>query len=64
MCYAPPIVYYFMHAWLQDYAYRIQISWRMFAMAWLSALLIAFLTISFHAIKSAMVNPVKSLRTE
>ncbi len=64
MAIASPIVYYFMHQWLQDYAYRIQISWWMFAMAWLSALLIAFLTISFHAIKSAMANPVKSLRME
>ncbi len=61
---ASPIVYYFMHSWLQDYAYRIQITWWMFGMAWLSALLIAFLTISFQAIKSAMANPVKSLRTE
>ncbi len=61
---ASPIVYYFMHSWLQDYAYRIQITWWMFAMAWFSALFIAFLTISIQTIKSAMANPVKSLRTE
>ncbi len=64
MLIASPIVYYFMHLWLQEYAYRIQISWWMFAMAWLSALLIAFLTISFQAIKSAIANPVKCLRME
>jgi putative ABC transport system permease protein len=64
MLIASPVVYYFMHLWLQDYAYRIQISWWMFAMAWLSALVIAFLTISFQAIKSGLANPVNSLRTE
>jgi len=64
MLIASPVVYYFMHLWLQDYAYRIQISRWMFAMAWLSALVIAFLTISFQAIKSGLANPVNSLRTE
>ncbi len=64
MLIASPIVYYFMHVWLQDYAYSIQITWWMFAMAWLSALLISFLTISFQAIKSALANPILSLRTE
>jgi len=61
---ASPIVYYFMNLWLQNYAYRIQISWWMLAMAWLSALFIALLTISFQAIKSALANPILSLRTE
>ena len=64
MLIASPIVYYFMNLWLQDYAYRIQISWWMFVTAWLSALFIASLTISFQAIKSALANPILSLRTE
>ncbi|HEV3251200.1 MAG TPA: FtsX-like permease family protein, partial [Puia sp.] len=64
MLIASPIVYYFMNLWLRDYAYRIQISWWMFVMAWLSALSIAFLTISFQAMKAARANPILSLRTE
>jgi putative ABC transport system permease protein len=64
MLISSPVVYYFMHLWLQDYAYRIQITWWMFAIAWLSALFIAFITISFLAIKSALANPVTSLRSE
>jgi putative ABC transport system permease protein len=59
-----PIGAWLMHKWLEDFAYRIQISWWMFAVAGLAALLITFLTISYQAIKAALNNPVKSLRTE
>ncbi|MBN9381303.1 MAG: FtsX-like permease family protein [Chitinophagaceae bacterium] len=61
---AAPIAWYYMHQWLQDYVYRITISWRIFAAGGLAAIFIALATISFHAIRSAMANPVKSLRTE
>ena len=59
-----PFAWWFMHNWLQDYAYRTQISWWVFAIAAALALLIAVFTISFQAIKAALANPVKSLRTE
>jgi putative ABC transport system permease protein len=61
---ASPAGWYFMDRWLQDFAYRSSISWWVFPVAGLFALLIAGLTISFQAIKAAMANPVKSLRTE
>jgi putative ABC transport system permease protein len=61
---ASPIAYYVMHKWLQDFAYRINIEWWVFAIAGFMALLIALLTVSFQAIKAAVANPVKSLRTE
>jgi putative ABC transport system permease protein len=53
-----------MSKWLDDYAYRIEISWWMFVVAGLVALFIALFTVSFQAIKAALANPVKSLRTE
>lgn len=59
-----PIAWWAMHTWLQDFAYRINISWWVFAAAGIIAMLIALLTISFQAIKAALSNPVKSLRTE
>src|SRR6478736_6801183 len=61
---ATPIAWYYMHQWLQDYAYRIDISWWLFAAGGLAAIIIALATISFQAIKAAVANPVKSLRTE
>ena len=61
---ASPLAWYFMHEWLQDFAYRINISWWIFVAAGITALLIALITISFKAIKAAIANPVKSLRTE
>jgi putative ABC transport system permease protein len=61
---ASPIAFYAMSKWLQDFAFRIEIEWWMFAVAGLSAALIAFLTISFQAVKAAIANPVKSLRAE
>ena len=61
---ASPLAWYFMHEWLQDFAYRINISCWIFVAAGITALLIALITISFKAIKAAIANPVKSLRTE
>ena len=59
-----PVAWWSMHTWLQDYSYRIQIQWWVFALAGILCILIAVLTVSFQAIKAAMANPVKSLRTE
>jgi len=59
-----PIAYYAMNSWLQDFAYRIAISWWIFALAGISALVIALLTVSFQAVKAAVANPGKSLHTE
>jgi putative ABC transport system permease protein len=61
---ASPIAWIAMHKWLQDFAYRIDLGWWIFALAGAMALLIALLTVSFHAVRSAMANPAKSLRTE
>jgi putative ABC transport system permease protein len=61
---ATPIAWYFMHQWLQDYPYRIQMSWWIFLIGGLASICIALATVSFQAIKAAMANPVKSLRTE
>jgi putative ABC transport system permease protein len=61
---ASPLAWYFMYRWLLDFAYRTPISWWIFAVAGLSAIAIAFATVSFQAIKAAMANPVKSLRSE
>ncbi len=59
-----PVAWWLMHNWLQSYEYRISIAWYVFAISALLALLIAFFTVSFQAIKAAIANPVKSLRTE
>ena len=59
-----PFAWYFMNQWLQDFAYRINISWWVFIIAGIIAASIALLTVSFQAIKAAIANPVKSLRTE
>jgi len=61
---AIPVIYHFMGRWLQNYEYRMEISWWIFGLAIAGALLITLLTVSFQAIKAASVNPVKSLRTE
>ncbi|HVX52806.1 MAG TPA: ABC transporter permease, partial [Chitinophagaceae bacterium] len=61
---ASPVAYYIMHQWLQDFAYRINIEWWVFAIAGMLAVFIALATISYQAIKAAVTNPVKSLRTE
>ncbi len=59
-----PIAWWCMHVWLQAFAYRIGISWWVFVIAGVLALVIAFATVSFQAIKAALTNPVKSLRSE
>jgi putative ABC transport system permease protein len=59
-----PIAWWWMNKWLEDFAYRINISWTIFLVAGLCTLFVALLTVSFQAIKAAIANPVKSLRTE
>ncbi len=59
-----PIAYYIMSNWLQEFAYRTEIKWSVFGMASIITLFMALLTIGFQAIKAAVANPVKSLRTE
>lgn len=61
---ATPIAWWAMYKWLQDFTYRIHVQWWVFAVAGIAAIAIAILTVSFHAIKAAVANPVKSLRTE
>lgn len=62
--FAFPAAWYFMNKWLQDFAYRIAMPWWIFIVAGIVAAVIALITISFQAIKAAVANPVKSLRTE
>ncbi len=59
-----PLAFWIMENWLEGFAYRIHISWKIFLLAGSIAVFIAMITISFQAIKAALVNPVKSLRTE
>ncbi|HWD89108.1 MAG TPA: ABC transporter permease [Mucilaginibacter sp.] len=59
-----PVAWYIMHGWLQNYDYRISIHWWIFAAPGVSAMVIALATVSFQAIKAALTNPVKSLRSE
>ena len=61
---ASPIAWFLMSRWLQDFAYRVSISWWMFALAGCLSITIALLTVSYQALRAALTNPVKSLRTE
>jgi putative ABC transport system permease protein len=61
---ASPVAWWAMYKWLQDFEYRIDVGWWIFIIAASAAVLIALLTISFQAIRAAVANPVKSLRTE
>jgi len=61
---ATPVAWFTMNKWLQEFAYRIKIDWKVFAAAGILSILIAVLTVSFQAIKAALANPVKSLRSE
>jgi len=61
---ASPIAWWAMNKWLQDFVYRIEITWWMFFVAALMVTMIALVTISFQAIKAAIANPTKSLRSE
>jgi putative ABC transport system permease protein len=61
---ASPVAWFAMSSWLENYTYRINIQWWVFVLAGAFAVFIALITVSFQAIKAAMANPVKSLRTE
>ncbi|WP_461081359.1 ABC transporter permease [Spirosoma flavus] len=61
---ASPLIYWAADRWLQDFAYRADLEWWMFALAGLLAVVIAFVTLSFQSVKAALANPVKSLRSE
>lgn len=61
---AVPVAWLAMNKWLQDYTYRVNISWEIFLIAGILAIAIALITVSFQAIRAAIANPVKSLRTE
>ncbi|MDQ6763703.1 MAG: FtsX-like permease family protein, partial [Bacteroidota bacterium] len=61
---AIPLAWYYLHQWLQHYDYRTNISWWVFILACTGAMLVTIITVSFQAIKAAVANPVKSLRTE
>lgn len=61
---ASPVAWYFANRWLQDFAYRIEVGWWVFALAGGITLLISFLTVSTQAVKAAVQNPVKSLKSE
>ena len=61
---AVPVAWYFMNSWLHDFAYRITISWWVFALAGLLSAVIAMCTVSYQAIRAARTNPAESLRSE
>ncbi len=61
---ASPVAYYFMHSWLQNYQYNVGLPWWVFGAAGMGAVLITVLTVSYQGIKAALMNPVRSLRTE
>ena len=61
---ASPLTWYFMDQWLQNFAYRINISWVVFALVGILSITLSILTISFQSIKTAIANPMKNLRTE
>jgi ABC-type antimicrobial peptide transport system permease subunit len=61
---ASAVAWYFMHNWLQNYPYRISLSWWMFILAGAGTMLITLMTVSFQAIKAAIVNPIKSLKAD
>lgn len=61
---AAPLAWYFMNGWLEKYTYRTEISWWIFVVSVLGAILVTLLTVSFQAIRAALLNPVRSLRSE
>jgi putative ABC transport system permease protein len=64
MVLASPVAWWAMNKWLQDFAYQVNLSWWIFAIAGVLVIAIAFATISFQSVKAALVNPVKSLKAE
>jgi ABC-type antimicrobial peptide transport system permease subunit len=61
---AGPLAWYFMNGWLEKYTYRTEISWWIFAVSVLGAVLVTLATVSFQAVRAALLNPVRSLRSE
>ena len=61
---ASPVAYYFMHQWLENFAFRIPLSIGIFSLAIVASIVIAWLTVSYQAIRAALMNPVKSLKSE
>jgi putative ABC transport system permease protein len=61
---ASPLAYYFMTGWIQKYTYHTEISWWIFAVTGVGALVITLLTVSYQSIKASLANPVNSLRSE
>lgn len=61
---ATPVSWWAMHRWLQEFVYKVDIRWWMFALAGFAAIVIALFTVSFQSIKAAAANPVKGLRSE
>ncbi len=61
---ASPLTWWLMNRWLADYAYRIEIKWWMFALAGVSSMAIALLTVGVQTVRAALANPVESLRSE
>lgn len=61
---ATPIAWYFMHAWMQDFVYRVSVPWWIYALAGMGAIGIALLTVGYQAVRAALTNPVEKLRGE
>mgnify|MGYP006189648377 CR=1 FL=1 len=61
---AMPLAWYFMNQWMQAFKFRIEIGWELFAMSMLSGLALVIITVSYHGIKAAYVNPVETLKHE
>jgi ABC-type antimicrobial peptide transport system permease subunit len=61
---AAPIAWYFMHSWLQQYAYHVRLGLGLFAITIMGSIMIAWLTVGYTALKAALANPAKSLRNE
>lgn len=61
---ATPLAWYAMHRWLAGYSYRISIGWETFVLAGVLAILIALATVSFQAVRAALANPIRALRSE
>lgn len=61
---ATPLVYYFIRAWLQNFAYHIEIGWGIFVLAGMVSIVIALTTVTIQTLKAALANPVDSLRNE
>ncbi len=61
---AAPVAYVLMDRWLQDFAYRIELSWTIFVLAGLAAMIIAWMTVSYQSLRTALIDPVDALRYE